>query len=359
MRKPTDPNTSFPTFVSGRDFTTQEIQDIQETIDSCGLSWTELVETICEHLGWVTPAGRNKVDSCGKALMKLEAQGLVKLPARQVVAAGKEKVVELSARTDREEELRGTVRDFEPVEVAPVMGRESIRLWNEYVERYHGLKYKRPFGAHQRYFIVDGSGRRLGCLMFASSAWALSERDEWIGWTARERAQRLNWVVANTRFLIFPWVRVRNLASATLSRVAARIGRDWQERYGYAPVLLETFVDAELYRGTCYQAANWIRLGMTAGRGRMDRHTRYLSTPKILYVYPLVHDFRMVLRGDGSRKENDGETQRAIGAAGTEPVEDRKEKSRTAPAPSSGRGGAGPTADSDAGQRAMRMDERR
>lgn len=355
MTKPTDHIPSFPTFLSGRYFTAQEVQDIQETIESCGLGWTELVETICEHLQWVTPAGRNKADSCAKALMKLERQGLLRLPARTRVGKGKEKAIEVGTRTDPEKELSGTVRNLEPVEVAPVLGREAIRLWNEYVERYHGLGYKRPFGAHQRYFIVDGSGRRLGCLMFAASAWALSERDEWIGWSARDRAQRLNGVVANTRFLIFPWVRVRNLASAALSRVAARIGRDWQERYGYAPVLLETFVDAELYRGTCYQAANWIRLGMTAGRGRMDQHTRYLSTPKIIYVYPLVQDFQMVLRGDGSRKENDGETQRAIAAAGTEPVEDPKEKSSTTPAPSSGRRGAGPTADSDVVQRAMRM----
>jgi len=140
----------------------------------------------------------------------------------------------------------------------------------------------------------------LGCLLFASSAWALAERDRWIGWTERDRAQRLNWVVANTRFLLFPWVKVRNLASTVLSLVTRRIRSDWQERYGYAPVLLETFVEAERYRGTCYQAANWIRLGETAGRGRMDRHTRHLSTPKWIYVYPLVEDFRAFLRGEGT-----------------------------------------------------------
>ena len=125
----------------------------------------------------------------------------------------------------------------------------------------------------------------------------MGEREQWIGWSEQDRAQQLNWVVANTRFLIFPWVRVRNLASTALSLAARRIGEDWQERYGYAPVLLETFVDAERYRGTCYQAANWIRLGMTTGRGRMDRHKEYLSSPKIIYVYPLVRDFRSRLCG--------------------------------------------------------------
>lgn len=283
-------------FLSGRDFTAQEIQDIQETIESCGLSWHELLQTICEHLDWVTPAGHNKVTSCAKALTALESEGLVKLPARQACQGSKQRIV-LGEGSDPEEEVRGTVRDHAPVELRPVMGKELMTLWNAYVERYHTLGYKRPWGAHQRYFIEGRGGRRLGCLLFGAAAWALAERDQWIGWTERDRAQRLNGVVGNTRFLIFPWVRVRNLASTALALAAARIEQDWRQRYGYAPVLLETFVDAERYRGTCYQAANWIRLGMTAGRGRMDRHTQYLSSPKIIYVYPLAPDFRSRLRG--------------------------------------------------------------
>jgi hypothetical protein len=137
-------------------------------------------------------------------------------------------------------------------------------------------------------------------LLFASSAWALAERDRWIGWTMRDRAKRLNWVVANTRFLLFPWVKVKNLASTSLALVTRRIGRDWQERYGYAPVLLETFVEADRYRGTSYQAANWIRLGVTAGRGRMDRHRGFPTSAKVIYVYPLDGDFRSFLRGERS-----------------------------------------------------------
>lgn len=283
-------------FLSGRDFSAQEIQDIQETIESCGLSWSELLQTICEHLNWVTPAGQYKVDSCARALRKLEAEGLVRLPPKRA-CKGSRHEIHMEERTNPEDAVTGTVRDHAPIEVRPVMSKDEMALWNEYVERHHVLGYKRPFGAHQRYFIGTTTGRRLGCLLFASSAWALAERDQWIGWSERDRAERLNWVVANTRFLIFPWVRVRNLASTALAVAAARIGQDWQQRYGYAPVLLETFVDAERYRGTCYQAANWIRLGMTAGRGRMDRHTQYLSTPKMIYVYPLVRDFRSRLCG--------------------------------------------------------------
>lgn len=286
------------TFLSGRYFTAEEIKQICETVrDFPGLPWCELVQTICEHLEWVTPAGRNKFDSCAKALAKLEAEGLLKLPAKRPLHITPQKVV-VGPETDAEGDLTGTVRDVAPVEVRPVTERVEMRLWNAYVQRYHVLGFRRPFGAHQRYFVMGAGGRRLGCLLFASSAWALAERDRWIGWRERDRAQRLNWVVANTRFLLFPWVKVRNLASTALSMVIRRIRSDWQERYGYAPVLLETFVEGDRYRGTCYQAANWIRLGDTAGRGRMDRYNRHLSTPKLIYVYPLVEDFRSILRGE-------------------------------------------------------------
>jgi len=247
-----DPPNILPSFLSGREFTAQEIKDIQETVRVFWrLSWTELVRTICEHLGWVTPAGRYKMDSCVKALVKLEALGLVKLPTRRENTAIEPEII-FGAETDAEDEILGRVRDVAPVELEPVAGKERIRLWNEYVHRYHPLGYKRPFGAHQRYFIMGSLSRRLGCLLFASSAWALSERDAWIGWRERDRAQRLNWVVANTRFLVFPWVRVKNLASKALSLAAGRIREDWQRRYGYKPVLLETFVEVERYRGTCY-----------------------------------------------------------------------------------------------------------
>lgn len=297
-------------FFSARQFTSEEIEQVQETVRVFSrLSWYELVLTICEHLNWVTPAGRYKFDSCAKALIKLEALGVIRLPKRQQRKEAIQREIVFGAETDPQEEVTGAVRDVGPIVLEPVLGKEGIRLWNEYVDRYHPLGYKRPFGAHQRYFIAGKRQQRLGCLLFASSAWALAERDSWIGWTERNRAQKLNWVVTNTRFLIFPWVRVRNLASKVLSLVPSRVREDWQHRYGYRPVLLETFVDAQRYRGTCYQAANWIRLGVTKGRGRMDRGKRYPSTPKAIYVYPLQAGFRSFLCGEtihtrGSNEQN-------------------------------------------------------
>jgi len=178
------------------------------------LNWTELVRTVCEHLDWVTLTGRYKLASCAKALAQLERLGLLKLPARREGRRGEAEIV-VGARTDPEGEIVGTVRDVAPVELEPVREKEAMRLWNEYVQRYHPLGYRRPFGAHQRYFLVGRGRRRLGCLLFAA-AWALRERDDWIGWTAQDRAQRLHRVVGNTRLLLFPWVRIRNLASKAL-----------------------------------------------------------------------------------------------------------------------------------------------
>jgi Domain of unknown function (DUF4338) len=302
-----------PQFLSGRAFTAQEIQDIQETVEVCtrfALPWTELVFTICEHLNWVTPTGRYKDRSCMDALRRLEVLGLIQLPARPATRRPDAKIVP-GCRTDPEEEIVGTVRDIAPLRLEPVCEKQAIQLWNEYVARYHPLGYRRPFGAHQRYFVIGRDARRLGCLLFAAAAWALVERDHWIGWSAQDRAQRLNWVVANTRFILFPWVRLKNLASKVLSLAAQRIRSDWQQRYGYAPVLLETFVELGRYRGTCYRAANWIRVGVTRGEGRLGRHSPYRSVPREIYVYPLVADFRSFLQGRSDESaQPSGATQR-------------------------------------------------
>ncbi len=287
--------------VSGRYFTEQELQDVKETIRMFPkLSLTELANTICENLDWVTPTGKNKIESCRQFLEKLEGDGLINLPAKQEYRSRDTNVrIEFRPYTAPGQLIKGNVSDFEPIGLEPIRSRDSIRLWNEYVHRYHALGYKRPFGAHQRYFITsEASQKPLGCLLFAAAAWALTARDEWISWTQTDRSLRLNLIVNNTRFLIFPWVCVKNLASKSLSLAAKRIRSDWQERYGYKPVLLETFVNPEKYRGTCYQAANWIYLGKTAGRGRMDRHKKRALTPKDIYVYPLVTDFRSYLKGE-------------------------------------------------------------
>jgi len=289
------------TLISGRYFSEQDLMDVKEMARMFpNLSRTELANTICENLGWVTATGQPKTASCYQLFNKLEKEGLINLPPKQesmIRCPGDQ--VEIGPRTEAGERIDGKASDLEPLEVEPLRRSSDNRLWNEYVHRYHALGYKRPFGAHQRYFIVsEKAAKPLGCLLFAAAAWALSPRDQWIGWDKNDRSQRLNLVLNNGRFLIFPWIRVKNLASKVLSLTAKRIRDDWFQRYGYRPVLLETFIDPEEYRGTCYQAANWIYLGRTQGRGRMDRYKKRLLSRKDIYVYPLTSDFRASLRGE-------------------------------------------------------------
>ncbi len=292
-----------PVLLCGRYFNLQELLEIRETVRMFPkLSRDELTKTLCENLDWVTPAGQYKYASCLKLLEKMEGQGLITLPPKRKpwgAAKTKSKEIVFGPRTAPALPVEGCLGDHEPLAVEPVQAKSpDFMLWNEYVHRYHTLGYKTPFGAHQRYFIVSGRGERLGCLLFAAAAWALAPRDEWIGWNEVDRSLKLNLVVNNSRFLLFPWVELKNLASKALSLAVKRIRHDWQARYCYSPVLLETFVDATKYRGTCYRAANWLFLGQTAGRGRMDRYKKRLLTRKDIYVYPLVADFRDHLKGE-------------------------------------------------------------
>ena len=159
-----------------------------------------------------------------------------------------------------------------------------------------GRRTAKPYGTNIRYLIKYGT-QILGCMLFSASAWALKDRDIWIGWNESDRSARLIYVVNNSRFLLLPWVKVHNLASHVLGMAVRRIQEDWLMNYFYAPVLLETFIDLASYRGTCYRAANWQEIGMTKGRGRQDRYGEYLSTPRTIYVYPLEKDFREYLLG--------------------------------------------------------------
>lgn len=287
--------------VSGRRFTSKQIAQVQDTVQTFSkLSRKELAFTICEHFNWITPNGELKINSCLSALEKFERMGIVNLPAKNTYCVrGPNKPITLTDATRGLAPLDEPLMKLLPIEIRRITTKCDKQLWKEYVERYHYLGYKRPFGAYLSYFIVSKGrdGQYLGCLLFSASAWSVAPRDLWIGWQRRDRIRRLNYVVNNSRFLIFPWVKVESLASHVLSLVAKNIANDWQEVYGYKPVLIETFVDTSKYEGTCYQAANWQCLGTTKGGGRMDRLKRSTSEVKSIYTYPLVSNFRDVLRG--------------------------------------------------------------
>ncbi len=281
----------------GREFSDEEIRQIRETVAWLpGLARTELAATVCEHLDWHTATGTPKLQACQKLLVRLETAGLVELPAvsRQQIHTGQGANVVLSERTVTGPSLAGPLRDFAPVHLAPVTEPGEVGLWNEYVERFHPLGYKGAFGYRLRYFIGSGS-LRLGCVLLAGAARAIAVRDRWIGWSAGARLRNLPRVINNSRFLIFPHVQIPQLASHVLGQLARRVVADWQRYWGFAPVLLETFVDPRHYAGTCYRAAGWELLGETSGRGLARAGRAYQTTPRMVWVKPLAGEFRRVL----------------------------------------------------------------
>jgi len=279
----------------GREITLQELKAAKETAKRCsGLSRTELAETICEHWEWITATGKHKVTACLAVLKELERKGELQLPAIQkrggctTQARG---AVHTERTAEPVEKLTRILRDISPVRLEIVTGRQRVKLWNEYLDRYHYLGYSKPFGCTLRYFIVSDSGL-LGCALVAGASKAIKVRDEWIGWDQQNRRQNLPWVINNTRFLIFPWVEIRHLASHVLGHMARRVKEDWHQRWDYEPLLMETFVDPAEFSGTCYRAAGWIELGRTTGRGLRREGRTYTSTPKLIYVKPLAKDAR-------------------------------------------------------------------
>lgn len=265
------------------------------------LSRNEIVRTLCETLDWLTPAGRPKLNACFKLLHRLEAQGNIRLPAKREQyrhrANAAVSAPALSSRTAAQPPLNISLKALGPVRLVALGKRADRALWNEYVERYHYLGYKRPFGYRQRYFI-EAEQHRVGCVLLSGASRALGARDRWIGWDERQRMKNLPWVLNNNRFVLFPWIQVPNLASHVLGQLARRAGDDWQQRWGYRPVLLETFVDPRRFRGSCYRAAGWEQLGCTTGEGLVRAGRAYRTSPKLIFAKPLQADFRRLLCSD-------------------------------------------------------------
>jgi hypothetical protein len=236
----------------------------------------------------------------------MEADGLIVLPA-PTRPQPKPRRHLLAATIPIGSEITSALSDLGSLEISMVTTKAASTVWNEAIGRFHYLGYTRLAGAQLRYLIYR-EGILLSAIGFGASAWKLSARDGFIGWTPEVREANLHLVVGNPRFLILPWVKVPNLASHLLSRVTRRLGDDWEVRYGYRPVLAETFVEVPRHLGTCYQAANWVKVGRTKGRGKLDRYNKYALPVKEIYLYPLTKDFRHRLRAVGfsGRREYPG-----------------------------------------------------
>jgi hypothetical protein len=276
---------------SGRFFTAQEIKQIRELIHTPPqLNRQQLSYRVCELFDWRKADGGLKDMSCRVALLRMHREGLIELPAPRHKVNPCRSFARRTEQAQPEPVLEAPVHELSDLRLAVVSGQDSA-LWNEYIDRYHYLGYKPLPGAQLRYFAYVGE-RVVALLGFGAAAWKTGPRDEWIGWSRSARQRNLSGVVNNARFLILPWVRVKSLGSKLLSMAARRLPTDWAGRYEYRPVLLETFVEAERFAGTCYRAANWTCVGQTQGRGKLGDHRLGQVPVKTVWVYPLTKDFR-------------------------------------------------------------------
>lgn len=270
------------------------------TREFANLTVTELAATLCELLKWRRPNGGLKSRECYLFLLELQRRGwLPWLPAVQPRRPREprrkpEPPVTLPV-------MSGSLEQYRPIRLQRIEDAAQRRLFRQYLQQHHYLGYRAPYGAQLRYWVRAAQPELppLAALLFTSAAWRMAPRDQFIGWQDQVRARHLPLVVNHSRFLILPWARIPHLASHILGQAARQLPRDWQARYGVEPVLLETLVDARRYRGVCYRAANWIEVGTTQGRGRMDRSHHAPVVPKHIFVFPLHRHWRQRLCGGG------------------------------------------------------------
>lgn len=279
----------------GKDWSREDISKIQDLLRlERQASRMRLSRLVCEIFEWRRPNGKLKEMSCRVAMLKMQRDGLIELPAPRRQRPGNYRVV-TTPECDPQPDLLCSLSDLDDLKLVHVQRGRSLQRWNEFVGRHHYLSYKMLPGAQMRYFIMDGE-RVLGAMGFGAAAWKVAARDNFIGWSHQERERGLHLIVGQSRFLILPWIHCQNLASKTLAMVSQRLPGDWEKCYGFRPVLLETFVDTTRFHGTCYKASNWLHAGKTKGRGKLDRYSKFTEPVKSIWLKPLTPDFRRRLR---------------------------------------------------------------
>jgi hypothetical protein len=285
------------TIYCGREFDPADIQTIKRLMhDDPRLTRTALSRRLCELFEWRKPNGEFKDMTCRVALLRMQTDGLITLPpsAQRSMSPRPKPHFPPTPATDAQSPLLLPVHELAPLRLCPVTNRASSRLWNEYMARYHYLGYTPMSGSQMRWNVFAGE-QLVALLSFGASAWKLAARERFIGWKEPQRLKNLQLVVNNARFLILPWIQSKGLASKILSKIARQLPAEWHRRYGYRPVLLETFVESQRHRGTCYKSANWTHVGQTTGRGKKSRVHHQIIPIKDIWLYPLRKDFADVL----------------------------------------------------------------
>lgn len=293
---------NLPTTLQGRPFGPEQLEQIQRLLRQ-NPPWSRyrLSRELARLWDWRTATGQLKDMAARTLLLKLHDRGRIELPDRRMDSPTRSGRMDLPAEGPGLDQspVQGTLASLLPLRFDEVSqaGRSPSRAQLEdCLRRYHYLGYGSRVGQNLQYWVCDVQERPLACVVFGAAAWKCAVRDQWIGWSADQRAHNLGLITNNTRFLVMPWVRVCHLANQILTGLTERIAADWQAKYRQALWLLETFVDGQRFAGTCYRAAHWIHLGQTQGRGRQGVSPQILSTPiKQVYVWPLDRRFRQHL----------------------------------------------------------------
>ena len=284
-----------PVLYCGKVFSACEMALIQEVVNRSGLNRASISRKVCRELNWLKADGKLKDMSCRVAMLRMEKDGWFTLPPPMKGNGNKTKHQHSNAMGDIHVPIHIPAGKIGSLKLEIVRTKEQSGLWNEMIHRWHYLNFKMLVGAQLRYLIHSDQGL-LGALSFSASAWNVQPREDFIGWDTHSRKNNLHLIVNNSRFLILPWVKSKNLASKILSLAAKQLPDDWKKCYHFKPVLMETFVEKKRFTGTCYKAANWISLGETKGRGKLGDKSMLYSNIKYIMVYPLNKNFRQILQ---------------------------------------------------------------
>jgi SRSO17 transposase len=288
--------------IRGRTISSVEIEDVRQLITQYGKQGrTHISRRLAEIWQWRQPNGRLKDLACRSILLELENRGLIKLPPHLVVK-DKNKKPRLSDKTVllNSTAIESNLEEILPLTIKVVQNNEQAEIWNNVTRRYHYLGHKNTVGQSLRYLVYSRE-RLIASLGWQSAVGHLLSRDYILGWNSSERKEYLNRLATNNRYLIMPWLKVKNAASHILSQSIKRLERDWEDKYGYKLWALETFVDPERFRGSCYKASNWLKVGRTKGYGK--EHGRFIYHGKIKEVYLYVLDERIRQKVKKDKKE--------------------------------------------------------
>jgi hypothetical protein len=293
--------------IQGRQIGAAELEQVRNLLASHP-EWSRrrLSEELATLWNWRNGAGQLKDMAARTLLLKLEQRGWIELPPRRTTPFNRmrQKRLPQPGLAAAQAPITGPLKELLPLHISECSHADKASgqraLFDALLHQHHYLSHRGSVGENLQYLVRDAQARPLACVLFGAAAWQCAARDRYIGWESGLRAQHLHLIANNTRFLILPWVvAVAHLAGHLLSRITQRLSADWQAKYGHPVYLLETFVQADRFKGTAYRAANWMRVGQTQGRTRQDRPdgTRHQAAIKDVYLFPLHRHCRQHLQG--------------------------------------------------------------